>query len=204
MKIFKFLLPMLFCVVVSSCALSESGSTKGAWRIALFPTAETYKDKYVVARTVNPSVIAGFYLRREEYTDLRIFGRNFHNVRGSKPFYIMVTNLNSIVFVTEDRKEQGHLHIMNLKTKVDTKILISGIFGGNIGYEQYGRKQGDECTDYIDNVGTKGLRINAVSVRWRESSVIDIASKSVSERESIIFDKDKKIIKRYINGELVQ
>ena len=186
MKLFNTSILMLVMFVGVSCSSLE----------------DVYRDKYVVAETKMRSVLVG-NLHGDDSTNLRVFGRLYKNVRGSKPFYIMVPELNSIVFVTQDRKEQRTLHLINLETKKEKSVFLGGLyFGSNIGFEQYGRKQGDAATDYISNVGVKTFQINGVSGNWKDVGLIDIESQSVSRKETIYFDKDGKITKRYINGVL--
>lgn len=145
---------------------------------------DVYRDKYVVAETRMRSVLLG-NLHGDDFTTLTIFGRHYRNVNGSKPFYIMVPELNSIVFVTQDRKEQRTLHLINLETKKEKSVFLGGLyFGHNIGFEQYGRKQGDPFTDYISNVSAKTFQINGVALNGKVEGLIDIESQSVSRTET--------------------
>src|SRR6266849_8044726 len=76
---------------------------------------EVYRDKYVIAEVEGPPILTG-NLHGEETTYLRAFGKTYKRIRGSKPFYIDIPKLDSIAFVTEDRREHGTLHLVNVQS----------------------------------------------------------------------------------------
>src|SRR5262245_4110425 len=94
---------------------------------------EIYRDKYVVAEVGRVPVLLGNF-HGDETVYLKVFGKTYKDVRGEEPFYIFVSELNSIVFVTQEGEEHATLHIVNVETKKVASVALGGLgFGNNIG-----------------------------------------------------------------------
>ena len=84
---------------------------------------ETYRDKYVIAGEIRRPIKAVF-VHFSNPTYLVVDGKNYEHPRGARPYYLEVPELDSILFVTEDRKGKGTIHLLNLKNKKETIILL--------------------------------------------------------------------------------
>ena len=164
---------------------------------------EVYRDKYVIAEVEGPPILTG-NLHGEETTYLRAFGKTYKRIRGSKPFYIDIPKLDSIAFVTEDRREHGTLHLVNVQSKKETAVGLGEFsFGGCIGYEQFGRKRGDPSTDFVDVSGER-LVLTSCEFRHKAAMTVNLASKSVERTETTYYDANGHVKQRWVDGKRVE
>jgi len=165
---------------------------------------EIYRDTNVVAEIRRRPVYTG-NLHGEETVTLKVHGKNYARVRGSKPYYIPVPELNTILFVTADQKEDSTLHVFNLGTKTDHPIPLGGLgFGSNIGQEQFGKKKGDPFTDYVENIQTNSIVIVTRSLRWKEATLLNLNSGVVERKETWLYSANGDINAHYVDGQKVK
>ena len=102
--------------------------------------------------------------------------------------------INVILFVTQQNHYKVIFHIVNLKTKEHIQIdADSSGFGWNIGS---GRKAGDKGTDYVEGVQSNRVTIATRSDIWKESLVLNLATKSIEHRETLWFDASGQVTNR--------
>jgi hypothetical protein len=76
---------------------------------------ETYRDNNVSAgRIRGPLRIINPHADQEHY--LKVHGKVYDNVRGIEPYYLDISEMHSILFVTEDHSNNAKFHIVNLVT----------------------------------------------------------------------------------------
>jgi len=161
---------------------------------------EVYRDKYVIAEIESPTITFWNVHQADEITHLKVFGKTYKRVRGSKPFYIDVPKLASIAFVTEDRQEHDTLHVVNVQSKKETVLALGEFsFGDHIGYEQFGRKRGEPFTEFAD-VSDDKLLLTKCGRRGKATATVNLASKSIERIESEMYDADGHIKQRFVHG----
>ena len=141
---------------------------------------EAYRDNRVTAgeivRPINklaPHISATTYLS--------IHGRTFTGLRGLPPYYLDITNLDSLLFVTEDKRRKVSFWIV--ESKSDQAIQIDGdgsTFGWNIGS---GRSAGEEYADWLEASSANNISLVTRSGSVRVKTVLDIGLKSISRVE---------------------
>jgi hypothetical protein len=110
---------------------------------------EDYRDSYVASGVIETpmshlSLHAAFQPRY-----LQVFGKTYKNVRGDSPYYISLTNISCILFVTEPTKYGMIFNVLNLTNRAITRI--DGKRGG-FGYGINGpHRDGDAFKDYIES-----------------------------------------------------
>ncbi len=157
--------------------------------------SETYRDANVLAGEITAPVNTfAVHLSKPQY--LTINGKTYMGVRGLPPYYLDVPELNSILFVTQEKDGKVLFHLVNLKNKKEIQINAdSSGFGWDIGS---GRKPGDKYTDYVENVQSNQIMIATRSGDWKEMMVLNLANKSIARRETIYFDSTGQITNRSV------
>jgi hypothetical protein len=124
--------PIVFALVIVVCAAGLS-------IVLARQKVESFKDKNVVAGEVrNPFKTFFAHLSEDQY--LTVGGKTYFHVRGAPPFYLDVTNLESIVFVTGVVDQEATFHVYNLRSKIE-KIIEGGPGGLWVGHRHPEKKR---------------------------------------------------------------
>lgn len=175
----RIIILVLFVLLVGGVALFFNGRR-----------VETYRDQRIEAGELRrPLGDLAVHVSKTQY--LSINGRTYTKVRGLKPYYLDIPELDSILFVTDSKDKKVLFHIVNLRTANEISIDggTSG-FGWAIGS---GRKRGENGADYIDDVQSNRLTIAKRSLNWKETWVLNLDSRRVDKHEVYIYDKDGNI-----------
>jgi hypothetical protein len=151
---------------------------------------ETYRDKNVVAKEENPPGFP-FNVHGSKTTYLIVNGKTYKGVRGTPPYYLDIPQLNSILFVTEERNGKVTFHLANLQTKKE--IAIDGDesgFGGHIGSK---KKPGEIMSDYVEKVEPPRVLIAKRSLNWTEITTLNVDSKKVERLDTFFYDQNDQI-----------
>jgi hypothetical protein len=148
---------------------------------------ETYRDHNVKAGEIH-TPLSDFAVHVSEPQYLTINGKTYKGVRGLKPFYLDIPELNSILFVTEAGGEKVTFHIISLQSKKETAIDggTSG-FGWAIGS---GLKSGEKGSDHIESVQSNKITIAKRSLNWKEITVLNLDAKRVERQEVYNYDQN--------------
>jgi hypothetical protein len=112
----------------------------------------------------------------------------FSRVRGASPFYLSVPQLNSILFVTEDRAGRATFHLFNVTAGTDVEIVGGNSdFGGHIGAP---RPPGDDLTDYIESADTTAVVLATRNANRKIITVLDLTSRTVAKVEDVVLDSN--------------
>jgi hypothetical protein len=126
---------------------------------------------------------------------LQIGGRQFPDVLGYPPYYLAVTQIDSVLFVTRRNNGGSNLfHVLNLKTGQDEQIPTIADFGRNIGSADAG------LCDYVERAGP-GEVVLASEIRAgrRMKSVyhLDLQAGIVDTRKVSYYDQDGNVTNVY-------
>lgn len=157
--------------------------------------SQTYRDNKVIGGEITRPINAlAVHLSKPKY--LTIGGKTYTGVRGLPPYYLDVPELNAVLFVTEQKNHNVVFHVVNLETKRDIQIdADSSGFGRRIGS---GGKAGDPGTDYIEGVQTKRITVTMRSLDWKETMVLNLATKSIERRETLYLDASGQVTNRSV------
>jgi hypothetical protein len=137
-----------------------------------------------------------------ERMTLKVRGVSDANVRGGKPFYITVPELESIVFVTGRSSNKATLHIVSNTDGRHLAIPLGGSdFGNFIGGEAQGIKVGEPGTDWVEMLDANSMRLVHRSFSGRSSSIVNFKNRTVEREPTILFDASGKVKARYLNGQ---
>lgn len=169
-------------------------------------TTELYKDPNVRVWQKRTALSAiSPHARQPIY--LSIFGKVYKNVRGTKPCFIATTEPKSIVFVTEESNESATLHIADFSSKKVTDIAASGLsFGGQIGFEAFGRKKGDSFTEWVEKFGQEELVLVTRYPDSKKTFYFNPAKRKLLRIEYEKLDQSGKAVSKsvYVDGEKIE
>lgn len=132
------------------------------------PGVVVYRDSLVTVKH-SDMVLNSVNVHGGERFTIQVYGHTYNNVRGGKPFYIAVPELEAIAFATQDGEENATLHIVYLSNKEHLSISLGPCgFGNFMGAEKLGRRPGDPGTNYIEVINRKIIKITTRSYSWRE------------------------------------
>jgi hypothetical protein len=157
---------------------------------------ESYRDSKVRAGEVK-GPFSDLLVHVSVPTYLTVCGRTYSGVRGVAPFYLEIPELDSILFVTEDKADNVTFHVLNLKTEREIAIDAgNSIFGGHIGGAvKPGHKN---FADYVESVHGRIIRlvhdlspfgkvvidVNLDSARIEHQETLEFKGGSVASRSS--------------------
>jgi hypothetical protein len=158
---------------------------------------ETYHDKNVKAQEQNPPLYP-FNVHGSKGTFLTFDGRTYEGVRGTPPYYLELPELKSLLFVTEGRNGKVVFHVVDVQTKREVSIDgdDSG-FGGHIGSEV---KPGEIGSDYVEKIEGNRIWISKRSFNWKETTVLNLDTKSVERLETIYFNASGQVTNRSVRS----
>ncbi len=108
---------------------------------------------------------------------LTIKGQTFTSVRGSAPFYLTLTNLNAVLFVTEDFQNDTTFHVLSLETGRSASIFGGkSDFGARIGFPS---SPGDKYSDWIESASTNRVVVSTRAGPFKTTTVLNLSSASV-------------------------
>jgi hypothetical protein len=153
----------------------------------------TYRDTNVIGGEISsPLDVIAVHSSKPQY--LTINGKTYQGVRGSPPYYLEIPELHSLLFVTTDRNRMVKFNIINLSTKKEISIDGDGSsFGWNIGVN---RNPGDKLTDYIESSQTNKIIIATRSLDWKETTILNLDSRSVEKTEILRYDQNNVVTNR--------
>jgi len=156
---------------------------------------QTYRDTKVTAGEITRPIDGlAVHLSKPKY--LTIGGKSYAGVRGVPPYYLDVPELNAILFVTEQKNHNVVFHLVNLENKQDIQIEAdSSGFGRSIGS---GGKAGEPGTDYIEGVQSNRITVAMRSLDWKETMVLNLATKSIERRETLYLDATGQVTNRSV------
>jgi hypothetical protein len=156
---------------------------------------EKYRDQTVRAgKVTRPWDL--FLPHRSRPTYLIVFSKTYRGVRGIRPYYLPVPELNSILFVTENPPFRVRFYIVDLQTKEATEIEAgtSG-FGGNIGAP---RPPGAYYTDYVRSANPNKLLLVERTDRWETITTLNLQKRAIEQIESLSFDAHGEVTNRWV------
>ena len=164
--------------------------------------AETYRDKNVTAGEIE-TPLSAFSVHTSPTKYLIVNGKTYKGIRGLKPYYLDITNLNSILFVTEGAKYKTTVHVVNLQSKREIEFQGVSGFGSSIGSPS---KPGEKFSDYIENVQSNRITIATRSLDWKNTWVLNLESKQIEREEDFKYDAGGQVTNHsvYVNGEWVK
>ena len=156
---------------------------------------QTYRDSKITAGEITrPFNTLAVHSSKLKY--LTINGRTYTGIRGLPPYYLDVPELKCILFVTQENNYKVVFHFFDLVEKRDIQINADGAgFGWRIGS---GKKPGDTGTDYIEEAQSNRVTVATRSLDWKETMILNLATKSVERWEGIYFDKNGQVTKRRV------
>jgi hypothetical protein len=126
---------------------------------------------------------------------LEIGGRQFTDVLGYPPYYLAVTQIDCVLFVT--RRNNGgsnFFHVLNLKTGQDEQIPSIADFGRNIGSADAGFR------DYVERAGPGEVVVaSEISVGRRMKSAyhLDLQAGIMDTRRISYYDQNGHLTNVY-------
>lgn len=126
---------------------------------------------------------------------IKVDGKRFSPVKGFKPYYIRLPELNSLLFVTREGDDHSILWLYNLSTRHFTRIdggttmLGSGI--GTI------RSPGGPAPDHFENVTPEQMTGVSESWGWREKIKLDLEKGVVEVVEHQLLDGRGNVTNSY-------
>ena len=126
---------------------------------------------------------------------LEIGGKTFTDVLGYPPYYLAVTQIDSVLFVTRRNAGGSNLiHVMSLKTGQDEQIPTRVDFGRNIGVA------GDGFCDYVERAQPGEVVVaseTTVGRRMKSIYHLDLQAGIVDTREVWYYDANGRITNIY-------
>jgi hypothetical protein len=126
---------------------------------------------------------------------LEIGGKKFTDVLGYPPYYLPVTQLNAVLFVTRlNNGGTNLLHLLSLKTGQEEQIPTIADFGRNIGLA------GGGMCDYLERAAPGEVVVaSETSVGRRVKTVyhLDLQAGIVDTRKIFIYDQNGQITNAY-------
>ena len=126
---------------------------------------------------------------------LEIGGKKFTDVLGYPPYYLAVTQIDSVLFVTRLNNGGTNLfHVLNLKTGQDEQIPSIADFGRNIGLT------GDGMRDYVERAAPGEVVVaSETSAGRRAKSVyhLDLQAGIMDTRKAFYYDANGQVTNVY-------
>jgi hypothetical protein len=159
---------------------------------------ETYRDQFVSAgELVSPISLMAVHADRPNY--LTIFGKTYRGVQGLKPFYLEVSALDSILFVTGE--DDQTFHLVNLKTKKHLRVDANKTsFGGHI---KSVRPAKESYTDFVDEVTTNFVVVGTLYPEAKKTFFLDFKA---GRLDRLVYEEYKNHITNrsvYVDGKRV-
>lgn len=168
------------------------------------PGKVVFQDSRVTAWH-SDALLAPVNVHGGERVSLRVGKSVYPNVRGGKPFYVTVPELDVVIFVTEETSEKSTLHLCYNATGKHLAIPIgSSAFGNFIGAENLGRKPGGPGTNHIELLDSENIRLVTRSYQWRETLRVNLVTGKAERDETVIYDDSGAIKSRYLDGRRLQ
>jgi hypothetical protein len=173
--------------LVSAIALVAYGQNSNDWSKRISNKTK-YPLSYWISSCGSPNQI------------LFVDGNRFEHLRGSKPFYLEIPKINSIVFTSEQKDDTVVCHIYNMGTKTDSVIEIGTTFGQTIG-SPHPKDNVDVATNglvALCNYTTDAKPVtpensNIFSIKTIE--LINLDQKIITERKTSFYDKTGNLIR---------
>jgi hypothetical protein len=128
-------------------------------------------------------------------SSLEIGGKKFTNVLGYPPYYLTITQYDSVLFVTRLNSGGTNLfHVLNLKTGQEEQIPSIADFGRNIG------SGGNGTRDYIERAAPGEVVVaSETSAGRRMKSVyrLDLQAGIVDTRKIFYYDQNGQVTNVY-------
>jgi hypothetical protein len=142
----------------------------------------TYRDNNVIAGKIE-SALAVFAVHASEEHYLTFGESTFRRVRGLKPYFMEVPQLDSIVFVTEERPHHVTIYIGDLQTKAVMSINGDDCnFGAHIGWVR-----GQGFYDYVE-LSSNVVTLVTQAFKRKETSTVDLRAKRVVRQDIFFYD----------------
>ena len=145
---------------------------------------EVFRDKNVVAfeKTWPLYPILGAHTGKS--ISLRVAEKTYNKVRGTKPYYLDLPQIHSILFVTEEGSYRVKFHIVDTETKRGVTIDGSGSsFGWDIGSTA-------ADADKVEHVDSKLVVLVKFGGDWKEVTSLNLQTLKVERIQT--FDYDRK------------
>jgi hypothetical protein len=163
----------------------------------------TYSDSNVVAGEIrSPLDAIAVHVSNPRY--LTVNGRTYVGVRGLPPYYLAIPQSRLILFITVEPRKKVFFNVIDLDTKKEIRIDgDSSGFGWNIGSK---RNPGEKLTDYVESVQSNKIVVATRSLNWKETTKLDLNSKSIDLVEISYYDQNNQItnhtmVRRGTHGE---
>lgn len=157
---------------------------------------EVYRDTHVVA-TQKHAPLYPLNVHGGDTVYLRVGGRSYRNVRGTKPFYLELPQMHSILFVTEGQPYKVTFHIVDLENKKEIDIDGDGSgFGWDIGS---GRTAGAKFTDYVERVGTNEVVVATRSGRWKSVYTLNLKTKLLERTDTFYYGEGGQVTNHIVS-----
>jgi hypothetical protein len=114
------------------------------------------------------------HARRDHY--LSVGTHTFHNVLGAPPYFIALTNLDAILFVTKKPSQNAQIHVYDLGRK--EHFALNGgdtLFGHMIGGQP---EPPSRSWDYVESVTSSNIVIVSESWHLRERYLLDLTTRT--------------------------
>ena len=134
---------------------------------------ETYRDQFITAgELVSPIGLIAVHVSTPNY--LTVLGKTYRDVQGTRPFYLEVPALSSILFVTGDDNQT--FHVVNVKTRKHESIHTTKTsFGGHI-----------PSDDYIESASTNEV---VVATHYQDAKKSYFLNFNAGRLERIVYEK---------------
>jgi hypothetical protein len=143
------------------------------------------RRKRPLASFINPHVSA--------VNVLIVDGKRFDRVRGVEKFYLHLPQINSIIFVVDEKDYSVNYHVYKLDTKEDITIHARGsIFGRSIG----STKPQDAVEPMSDGKVVLSTR-SGPNTLTQTLIYLDLAKKAVVREKTLFFDQAGNVIREH-------
>jgi|SRR5947209_17248178 len=122
---------------------------------------------------------------------LSIDGREFSKVRGNIPYYLVITQLNAIYFVTDGPGQQSVCHVFDLPSRKDTaKTTHITELGYGIGIS------GDR-SESIEGVRNNIVAVSRLYNNKKCIYSLDLNVKKLTQMEILVLERGTKVLERH-------
>jgi hypothetical protein len=156
------------------------------------------KTEHPISEFVNPP-------HNGDITVLIVDGKRFERVRGTKPFYLPITDIKAILFVVVERDYSATFHVFKMESDEDIAIHVhSTVFGQSIGsgssnyLESVQRDQDGQLRLTTLRLHQRSLDPNLTNLfSTKDITWLDLSKKSVTAHKYIFYDVSGKILREH-------
>lgn len=164
---------------------------------------EDFRDPYIASGVVGTPISHLSLHATFQPRYIQVFGKTYYNIRGNPPYYLSLTNISCILFVTEPSKYGMTFNVLNMKTKAIAKIDGKGCgfgYGINAAIED-----GDRFKDYIESATVGQIVAVAGGDGFWQKYYLDLTQAKLTKVVEEYYNTEKEVTNRivYPNGTAV-